>query len=80
MKLVKLEKSDIEDLVRIIVDITYIAPKDKDTVVKYSDEFIENGSITERKRDILKACVKRYKRQKNLEYITSPESETYWCS
>ena len=80
MKEVELETSLVKDAYRTLTDASYSAPKDKDSLRKYLAEYEKTKKLSERKRDILNACVKRWHHRKWLEYVTSPESETYWCS
>ena len=61
-------------------DVNYCNDKDRETITKYLTEHEINGKISMRKCQILAKKVQRYKTRRHLEYVTSPESETYWCS
>lgn len=54
--------------------------KRKSDMMIIINEWLQTGKMNVRNFYILRKCIATWREEKRIEYLTSPESETYWCS
>ena len=49
-------------------------------VIDYADKYVKDLPISIREHAIVRNIIAHWQWKKHLEFITSPQSETYWAS